>query len=223
MSRSHHSAAPLSPESRPTSGYSVSSMSSMQYDDSPQHYSHHDYSRPGSSHQNSARPLTPSSSRPPSSRSYNTGSLSIRRTRRHSQVAPYPSPYAEHPPLSAGSERPSSSPQPDEHSGGLPRVRSMIQLPTVDYGFNPAQGDFAYGAVDDAHSHGHGMYGNVQGRSVRPSTSASSLSTSSSAANTPGGDFGPGGPGEADISRFSPDFGYVQMNDHIPQYTKQEL
>lgn len=223
MSRSHHSAAPLSPESRPTSGYSVSSMSSMQYDDSPQHYSHHDYSRPGSSHQNSARPLTPSSSRPPSSRSYNTGSLSIRRTRRHSQVAPYPSPYAEHPPLSAGSERPSSSPQPDEHSGGLPRVRSMIQLPTVDYGFNPAQGDFAYGAVDDAHSHGHDMYGNVQGRSVRPSTSASSLSTSSSAANTPGGDFGPGGPGEADISRFSPDFGYVQMNDHIPQYTKQEL
>ena len=118
-------------------------------------------------------------------------------------MQPYPSPYGEHPPLSAGSERPSSSPQPDEHTGGIARVRSMIHLNSTDaYGFNPAQADFAYGAVDDGHvsHHSHGMYVNT-GRSVRPSTSASSLSTTSSAANTPGGDgFGPGA-GEADINR----------------------
>ncbi|GBE79308.1 hypothetical protein SCP_0205060 [Sparassis crispa] len=227
LGRSHHSAAPLSPDSRPTSGYSISSISSLAtpYEDS--HHFAHDYSRPGSSHHGSARPLTPSSSRPASSKAYNNGgSMSIRRTRRHSQaVSPYPSPYGDHPPLSAGSERPSSSPQPgDEHdgAGGMPRVRSMIQLPSVDtYAFNPAQGDFAYGAVDEHHAQA-GMYGAMAGRSVRPSTSASSLSTSSSAANTPGGDFGAGA-GEADISRFSPDFGFVQMNEHIPQYVKGEL
>ncbi|KAH9951782.1 HSF-type DNA-binding-domain-containing protein [Amylocystis lapponica] len=256
ISRNHHSAAPLSPDSRPTSGYSVSSMSSLpaSYEESPtHHFPHHDYSRPGSGNQSSGRPLTPSS-RPPSSKSYpnNPGSLSIRRGRRHSQaVPPYPSPYAEHPPLSAGSERPSTSPQPsDDHTGGIPRVRSMMQLPSMDYsGFNPAQADFAYTTVDDGHHHSqtHGMYGNVSGRSVRPSTSASSLSTSSSAANTPGGDgFGAGGAGDADISRsvgagrrpvrrrlsltrvsvfalVSPDFGFVQMNEHLPQYVKAEL
>ncbi|PCH41420.1 hypothetical protein WOLCODRAFT_100521 [Wolfiporia cocos MD-104 SS10] len=273
MSRGHHSAAPLSPESRPTSGYS-SSMSSLPdpYAESPNHYSHHDYSRPSSSHhQQQGRPLTPSSSRPPSSKSYNNaGSLSIRRARRHSQaMQPYPSPYAEHPPLSAGSDRPSSSPQPgDEHSSAIPRVRSMIQLPTVDgYGFNSSQSEFAYAAVDDGHAHQQQqqqqqqqhqqhLYG-VSGRSVRPSTSASSLSTASSAANTPG-EFAPG-TGEADINRceyhsccaagrrrdacglryggpgdhvadcgpsysrahtVSPDFGFVQMNEHIPQYAK---
>ncbi|CCM06712.1 uncharacterized protein FIBRA_09002 [Fibroporia radiculosa] len=227
MARSHHSAAPLSPESRPTSGYSVSSMASLPpYDDS-QHYSHHDYSRPNSSHQSSVvRPLTPSSSRPPSSRSsYNTGSLSIRRARRHSQAMPYPSPYAEHPPQSAGSERPSSSPHPSDEHNGIPRVRSMMQLPSVDgYGFNPAQADFAYAAVDESHG-AHAMYGanGIAGRSLRPSTSASSLSTSSSAANTPGGDGYGAGAGEADISRFSPDFGFVQMNEHLPQYAKPDL
>ncbi|OBZ77061.1 hypothetical protein A0H81_03562 [Grifola frondosa] len=240
MGRNHHGAAPVSPDSRPTSGYSVSStMSSLQtpYEEStPHHFSHHhDYSRPNSSHHQSGR-LSPSSSRPPSSKSYaaNAGSLSIRRERRHSQaMSPYPSPYSDHPPTSAGSGRPSTSPQPtDDHvgSGGITRVRSMIQLPSVDsYGFNPAQADFAYGAVDDhshGHAHGHNLYGGgMPARSVRPSTSASSLSTSSSAANTPAGDgYGPGaGAGEADISRFSPDFGYVQMDGHIPQYAKAEL
>ncbi|KZT00447.1 uncharacterized protein LAESUDRAFT_764585 [Laetiporus sulphureus 93-53] len=127
------------------------------------------------------------------------------------------------------------------------RVRSMIQLPSVDtYGFNPSQADFAYGVVDDSHGqHGHAMYGVASGRSVRPSMSASSLSTSSSAANTPGGDGFGAGAGEADISRFavgalawtevsltlvplcarrslpfSPDFGFVQMNEHLSQYVK---
>ncbi|EMD40560.1 hypothetical protein CERSUDRAFT_111157 [Gelatoporia subvermispora B] len=239
MSRGHHSAAPISPESRPTSGYSVSSMSSMAtpYEETSAHHFGHYDSRPSSSHHQTGR-LSPSSSRPPSSKSYPTapGSLSIRRPRRHSQaMAPYPSPYGEHPPQSAGSERPSTSPQPSpEEAGGLPRSRSMIQLPSVDgYSFNPAQAEFAYGVADDVHGHGHGhghahaahgMYGMASARSVRPSTSASSLSTSSSAANTPGGDgFGAGGHGEADISRFSPDFGYVQMNEHLPQYAKPEL
>ncbi|KAI0771877.1 HSF-type DNA-binding-domain-containing protein [Trametes elegans] len=226
INRTHHSAGPVSPDSRPTSGYSASSMSSLStpYEDSSAHsLSHHDYSRPGSGHH---RPMSPPLSRPPSSKSYstNTGSLSIRRERRHSQaMSPYPSPYNEHP-----SHRPSTSPHPaDEHasSNGIPRVRSMIQLPSVDssYSFNPAQGDFAYGAVDEnPHSgHSNGMYGGVPGsRSVRPSTSASSLSTTSSAANTPGGDGYGAGAGDADITRYSPDYGYVPMNEHLPQYVK---
>ena len=77
----------------------------------------------------------------------------------------------------------------------------MIQLPSVDsYPFNPAQADFAY-AVDENSGHGAGMYGAIPSRSVRPSTSASSLSTSSSAANTPGADGYGNGAGEADITR----------------------
>ncbi|CDO74044.1 hypothetical protein BN946_scf185043.g94 [Trametes cinnabarina] len=223
LGRGHHSAGPVSPDSRPTSGYSASSMSSLPtpYEDSnAHHFGHHDYSRPGSSH----RPMSPSSSRPPSSKAYSTstGSLSIRRERRHSQaMSPYPSPYTEHP-----SHRPSTSPHPaDDHSGsaGIPRVRSMIQLPSVDsYSFNPSQADFAYGAVDDGHgAHTNGMYGGLPGsRSVRPSTSASSLSTTSSAANTPGGDGYATGVGDADITRYSPDYGYVQMNEHLPTYAK---
>ncbi|KAI0663057.1 HSF-type DNA-binding-domain-containing protein [Cubamyces menziesii] len=209
MGRSHHSAGPgpVSPDSRPTSGYSASSMSSLPtpYEDtSAHHFSHHDYSRPGSGHH---RPMSPSSSRPPSSKSYSTtnGSLSVRRERRHSQaMSPYPSPYGEHP-----SHRPSTSPHPaDDHTGstGIPRVRSMIQLPSVDsYSFTPSQADFAYAPVDDSGHGGHtnGMYGGLPpgSRSVRPSTSASSLSTTSSAANTPGGDGYGAGAGDADITR----------------------
>ena len=183
---------------------SISSISTP-YDEAGSH-PFHDYSRPGSSH----RPLTPASSRPPSSKAttYNPNSLSVRRDRRHSHaMSPYPSPYAEHPPQSAHSDRPSTSPHPgDDHAGAsaMPRVRSMMGMSSVGdgYGFNPAQADFAYGAVDDHHGgahpqSSHGMYG----RSVRPSTSASSLSGSSSAANTPGADgYGQAGEG-ADINR----------------------
>ncbi|KAI0080768.1 hypothetical protein K474DRAFT_1657613, partial [Panus rudis PR-1116 ss-1] len=179
----------ISPDSRPATGYSVaSSMSSLPtpYDESaPPQFAHHDYSRPNSSHHVSGRPITPTS-RPQSSKaSYpQSGSLLIRRDRRHSHaMSPYPSPYGEHPPASAGSDRPSTSPQPgDEHLADT-------------YGFNPAQGDFAYHPVDDgrqSHGHlghgGHAMYSDATGRSIRPSTSASSLSTSSSAANTPAGE-----------------------------------
>lgn len=218
-----HSASSLSPDSRPATGYSVSSMSSLPYDDS--HHYPNDYPRPGSGHH---RPITPTSSRPPSSKSsYAQSTLSVRRQRRHSQaVNPYPTPYEQH-----LDNRPSSSPQPgngEDH--GLHRSRSMIQLPTVDtyshYGSNQHQPDFAYSA---------GTLGNVgtggapssldqtmddwNSRSVRPSTSASSLSaasqTSSSQAHTP--------PvtdhfEDTGIHRFSPDFGYVAMNEHITQY-----
>jgi|SRR6267142_2263295 len=188
-----HSASSLSPDSRPATGYSVSSMSSLPYDDN--HHYANDYSRPGSGHH---RPTTPTSSRPPSSKSsYAQSTLSVRRQRRHSQaVNPYPTPYEQH-----MDNRPSSSPQPgngEDH--GLHRSRSMIQLPTVDayshYGSSQHQPEFAYSA---------GPLGNVgtggaapsldqtmddwNSRSVRPSTSASSLSaasqTSSSQAHTP--------------------------------------
>ena len=140
---------------------------------------------PGSGH---PRPLTPTSSRPPSSKSnYPNGSLSIRRQRRHSQaVNPYPSPYDME-------ERPSSSPQPpggDDHA--MHRSRSMIQLPTVDpySNFAPSQtGDFAYAAPAGSVGTPVEMDGGWNSRSVRPSTSASSLSaasqTSSSQAHTP--------------------------------------
>lgn len=78
------------------------------------------------------------------------------------------------------------------------------------YGYNPAQADFAFGAVDDHHSGpgvsgggGGGSHGGMYGRSVRPSTSASSLSGSSSAANTPGaeGGYGQGHGDNVDINR----------------------
>ncbi|KAH9062094.1 HSF-type DNA-binding-domain-containing protein [Lactarius vividus] len=186
-----HSASSLSPDSRPATGYSVSSMSSLPYDDN-HHYSN-DYSRPSSGHH---RPITPTSSRPPSSKSsYAHSTLSVRRQRRHSQaVNPYPAPYEQH-----LDNRPSSSPQPgngEDHA--LHRSRSMIQLPTVEtynhYGSNHP--DFAYsaGPLGSVGAGGAGApldqtMDDWNSRSVRPSTSASSLSaasqTSSSQAHTP--------------------------------------
>ncbi|KAI0303153.1 HSF-type DNA-binding-domain-containing protein [Russula brevipes] len=220
-----HSASSLSPDSRPATGYSVSSMSSLPYDDN--HHYPNDYSRPGSGHH---RPITPTSSRPPSSKSsYAQSTLSVRRQRRHSQaVNPYPTPYEQH-----MDNRPSSSPQPgngEDHA--LHRSRSMIQLPTVDtyshYGSNQHQhqADFAYsagplgtvGAGGTAASLDQTM-DDWNSRSVRPSTSASSLSaasqTSSSQAHTPPvtDNFEDTG-----VHRFSPDLGYVPMNEHITQY-----
>ncbi|KAG6832958.1 hypothetical protein H0H92_004842 [Tricholoma furcatifolium] len=214
--QSEHSASSLSPDSRPTTGYSMSSVSSLPYHDN---HLHDDYSRPNSSHH---RPISPS--RPHSSKSnYPSGSLSIRRARRHSQaMSPYPSPYDhnEH-------QRPSTSPQPseDNSSACLPRVRSMIQLPSVDnYSFNSSHGDFAYNAgtvshassmdsMTDSHSWNH--------RNLRPSTSTSSISaashSSSTQATTP-----PVSENyhETDINRFSPDFGFVPMNEHVPTHFK---
>ncbi|KAH7903536.1 HSF-type DNA-binding-domain-containing protein [Hygrophoropsis aurantiaca] len=217
---SDHSPPSLSPDSRPTTGYSISSVSSLPYEESPsqQHHSYHpqthgDYSRPSSSHH---RPISPSLSRPPSTNKYAPSSLSIRRPRRHSQaMSPYPSPYDHH-------DRPSTSPQPsDPQDGGMPRVRSMIQLPSVDpYGFASSQPEFAYSAVPGAvgstasidsmdarngNGNGWGHHHSHAHQSGRPSTSASSISaashTSSSQANTPplGDSYGGG---ETDINRF---------------------
>ena len=80
----------------------------------------------------------------------------------------------------------------------------MIQLPSVDTynSFNPVQAEFAYTAVDESNEHGNSMYSGVAGaQSVRLSTSASSLRTTSSAANTPGADGYGNGAGDADITR----------------------
>ncbi|EIW86044.1 hypothetical protein CONPUDRAFT_148165 [Coniophora puteana RWD-64-598 SS2] len=217
-----HSPPSLSPDSRPTTGYSMSSVSSLPYEEAHHHgyhsMAHDDYSRPGSSHH---RPNSPGLSRPPSSTN-KYAPLSIRRPRRHSQVmSPYPSPY-DH------SDRPSTSPHPLD-DGSMPRVRSMIQLPSADYNFGGgvSQPEFAYSAgvgsaasIDSLDARG----GWGQHHSVRLSTSTSSISaashTSSSQANTlPLDDgYGHGGTG---INRFSPNFGFVPMNEHMPpQYTK---
>ncbi|KAJ7781414.1 HSF-type DNA-binding-domain-containing protein [Mycena metata] len=182
------SASSMSPDSRPTTGYS--SVSSLPYQD--------DYSRPSSSHHRPISPARPTSSKSSYSSNPNNNSNSalgiVRRPRRHSQaMSPYPSPYEQ-----SDQQRPSTSPQPiDEHpSTGLPRVRSMIQLPSAE---------FAYSASIDSINDGWNST-----RSGRPSTAASSISaashTSSSQANTP----------PTDINRFSPDFGYVAMNEHLP-------
>jgi len=161
-------------------------------------------------------------------------------------MSPYPSPYehAEHQPQHHQHQhqhhhhqRPSSSPQPhDDHhqhhaaaagGSGIPRVRSMIQLPSVDpYTFSTSQADFAYSAVTGGTAVLDGMDGSGgwgHNRSVRPSTSSSmsgASHTSSSQANTPPVQESYNN-GDTDITRFSPDFGFVQMNEHLPsQYTK---
>ncbi|EJD01055.1 uncharacterized protein FOMMEDRAFT_29831 [Fomitiporia mediterranea MF3/22] len=254
----NHSASSLSPDSRPTTGYSASSMNSIPYDTETTSTSmSHDYSRPGSSHHRPISPARPHSSHKPglggglggmnsgyssSAAGYGMGSA-VRRPRRHSQaMSPYPSPYDNgsghldsNPHGMHHSARPSSSPQPSPLTPGasdhhVSRVRSMAQLPAVDtvgvsqpsaYTFSPG-GEFAYNPSSASNGnganhgspplhgstgHGTGHLSNVDpmdwGRSVRPSTSASSLSaashTSSSQANTPPVDNGYGA-GE-DINR----------------------
>lgn len=201
--------SPSSPtDSRPNTGYSVSSVTSVGggYDDvKPGHPFAHEYSRPVSSHH---RQLSPGpGSRPGSSHNPNFqgGSLSVRRTRRHSQAqSPYPSPYDQ-----GGEGRPSTSPPSavdDQHH--MSRVRGMAPLGgEAAYAFNAGHGDFAYsaGGLPGAPGPGGVDSMDVYSRSVRPSTSASSMSTASHASSqavTPpaNGDFGSGG-GETDISR----------------------
>jgi hypothetical protein len=150
-------------------------------------------------------------------------------------MSPYPSPY-DHA-ADQNQQRPSTSPQPiDDHhhqsAGGIPRVRSMIQLPSVDpYSFSNSQAEFAYSAIpsvghsasmesiSDANGWGH-TQGHRGAVGARPSTSTSSISaashTSSSQANTP--PVPENYHGETDINRFSPDFGFVPMNEHLPHH-----
>ena len=175
-----HSSSSMSPDSRPTTGYSgTSSMSSLPYEPtSPSEDNTRDYD-----HSTNGRPLTPGSlSRPQSANkgSYTSGSLSIRRGRRHSQaVSPYPSPYEP-------DTRPLSAPD-----ASLPRAKSLMSLSsTVDsYYMQPAPAEFAYSPAPQDTPQPDAMDGSWGGNRVRPSTSRSSLSAasqgSSSAANTP--------------------------------------
>lgn len=211
----HSASSPVSPDSRPNTGYSV--HSSMPYRGEDQHMSPvagYD-SRPGSSHH---RGHSPGAQRPPSSSSpYPPSStLPIRRPRRHSQAAnPYPSPYEN----GSGNDRP-ETPQdgPDSQqgyspeltaSGSISRVRSMIQLPSVDqYGLansqHQSQPQFAFNAGMDAvpENNGGGDWRGAPAAAsgARPSTGASTISAAStgSQANTP--PFQEGGP-EAKINR----------------------
>ncbi|KAJ7276230.1 HSF-type DNA-binding-domain-containing protein [Mycena haematopus] len=227
-----HSASSMSPDSRPTTGYSMSSVSSLPYQDAG-----NDYSRPSSSHH---RPISPSRPHSSSKSSYTNNSNS---SKHPGHRAPRAKTLAGHVAVPVtvragdvpgAAPAPSTSPQPIDDPGqhhpssasGLPRVRSMIQLPSVDpYSFSSGQADhFAYNAV------GTGMNDSgwaPSSRSGRPSTAASSISaashTSSSQANTP--PVQDGFHGEGDINRFSPDFGYVAMNEHLPHhtYSKSEM
>jgi hypothetical protein len=179
--------SPSSPaDSRPNTGYSVSSATSVGYDDKP---FAHDYSRPGSSHHAPPRQLSPGpGSRPGSSHNPNFqgGSLRVGRSRRHSQAhSPYPSPYDQ------VDGRPATSPTSRANGDGA-------------YHINHSHGDFAYSAGGPMSGPDSAM--DPYSRSVRPSTAASSMSTASHASSqavTPpvNGDFGANGAGDADISR----------------------
>jgi len=183
VSMPQSSSSSLSPDSRPATGYSGTSMSSLPYE--PPSPSDQENGR-----EYDSRPLTPNSiSRPHSANKGNyggAGSLGIRgRARRHSQaVSPYPSPYE------ADSRTLGAS------DAALPRTKSLMTLSsTVDsYYMPPAQADFAYSPA----SHEPGQqpsdsmdttWGASNNNRVRPSTSQSSLSaashSSSSGANTP--------------------------------------
>jgi len=94
------------------------------------------------------------------------------------------------------------------------------------YSFAASQPEFAYSAVnghtspmDSMNDNGHSGW---SPRNIRPSTSASSVSaashTSSAQATTPPAQ--DGYHGETDINRFSPDFGFVPMNEHVQHYSK---
>jgi hypothetical protein len=222
---SHHqaySSAPLgstqspvsvSPDSRPTTGYSVaSSMSSLSYDHGSGEYD----SRPSSSHH--GRPITPARGPSPGLKHspYPSG-LSVRRERRHSHaVSPYPSPY------DSMDGRPMTAPgNADSPPGSLPRGKGLVHMASTGsmnandgYGFQPAQADFAYSAganVPDSPersswmTQGQDPNGGHHSHSVRPSTSTSSLSgasqSSASATNTPPAVVEGGHYPEADINR----------------------
>ncbi|CAG8562067.1 656_t:CDS:2 [Acaulospora colombiana] len=156
--------ASVSPDSRPTTGYSVASSSmSIPYEDMSNDY------RPRSSA--GGRPMTPTamnSGRPPSAHSRPSSAIAgtgppppshlrIGRARRHSQaVSPYPAPFYD---INDG--RPVTAPD----NTSVHRVRSFGNLPQVDsigeetgpqggsgvgqapfMGFNGTHADFAYSA-----------------------------------------------------------------------------
>ncbi|KAH7100555.1 HSF-type DNA-binding-domain-containing protein [Auriculariales sp. MPI-PUGE-AT-0066] len=164
------SGSSMSPDSRPTTGYS-------NYDDSM------GVSRPNTGN----RPVTPGSVGRPGS-SHDT--LSIRRGRRHSQaVNPYPSPYEM-------DHRPGTAPTLTDVHPSMQRTKSLIQLPSVEsYCFTPGPAEFAYtpngpaiggGSSTDSSMDGSWMSSGRDQGDLRPSTAHSQMSTQShSSANTP--------------------------------------
>ena len=169
------SGSSMSPDSRPTTGYS-------NYDDGASM----GCSRPNTGN----RPVTPGSVGRPGS-SHDT--LSIRRGRRHSQaVNPYPSPYemSEH--------RPGTAPSLTDVHPGMHRAKSLIQLPSVE-SYCYSQADFAYtpngpalGNTPGTDSSMDGSWmssargADMHGSDMRPSTAHSQISVQShSSANTP--------------------------------------
>jgi hypothetical protein len=189
--------SPASPnDSRPNTGYSVASATSVGYDDKP---FAHEYSRPSSSHHPPPRQLSPgpgsrpgSSHAPPPSFQPPGGGLRIGRGRRHSQApSPYPPPGGYDAPLGPDG-RPGTGPADDHHH--MPRARSMMSLqppgsaggdPAYTYGAHPGAGggDFAYSAATIPGAGGEPL--DVYSHSVRPSTAASSVSHASSAHTPP--------------------------------------
>ncbi|KAL5640772.1 hypothetical protein ACGC1H_001309 [Rhizoctonia solani] len=178
-----------SPDSRPNTGYSVaSSVSSIGgggYDGGEQNPFALRPTTVGG-RDDAGRPLTPTSAggvRPGSSKGNGANSLSIRngRPRRHSQVSPYPSPYS--PYQSEAGSRPGTA--PDDHLGPQ-RSRSMAE-PYGSFQGGPAPAEFAYSASGAGVDNGEWM----GQRTVRPSTSTSTMSghspASNSALNTPPG------------------------------------
>lgn len=201
------SSSSLSPDSRPTTGYSgTSSMSSLPpYEPpSPSDPNGRDYDHPHSHHSvhhhphhSDSRPLTPggSLSRPHSANkggngtpyggSNGDGLPGLRRGRRHTQAtSPYPSPYEP-------DTRPLSAPD----ASNLPRTKSLMALSDNNYYLPTAQAEFAYSpAPTGPDHHGHsGVHGgntmdttgsgggpwNGTSNRIRPSTSQSSLSAAS--------------------------------------------
>ncbi|PVG04160.1 hypothetical protein CPB86DRAFT_693757 [Serendipita vermifera] len=182
--------ASVSPDSRPTTGYSVASSSmSIPYEDMSNDY------RPRSSA--GGRPMTPTamnSGRPPSAHSRPSSAIAgtgpqppshlrIGRARRHSQaVSPYPAPFYD---INDG--RPVTAPD----NTSVHRVRSFGNLPQVDsigeetgpqggsgvgghqapfMGFNGTHADFAYNAGGGANP---GSLESMDGGWLNGSTGAS--------------------------------------------------
>ncbi|KAG8895617.1 hypothetical protein FRB99_000425 [Tulasnella sp. 403] len=170
----------LSPDSRPTTGYSVGS-SSLPYE--------LDSATTGTA--DSSRPLTPASLRPSSAKSLggpsSTSHLRHGRPRRRSDAVgnPYPSPYYDGQGAAGlGNDlRPVTA--PEGGSGGMKAPGGGgIQLPSVSgldaYHFSTGQNaDFAYSPTHPTGNGGHDGGVDSWTRNLRPSTSASSISAAS--------------------------------------------
>jgi hypothetical protein len=217
--------ASVSPDSRPTTGYSVASSSmSIPYDEingdyrprssagRPMTPTAMNTARPGSSHGRPSSAIGPNAPLPPP-----PSNLRIGRARRHSQaVSPYPSPYYD----MNNDGRPVTAPD----NSSVHRVRSFPTLPQVDsigeeasgqppfVGFNGSHADFAYNAgasapnsgldaMDSGWMNGSSQVSHGPGQ-PRPDTAHSTMSAHSSTSVTQTPPMDTSFPGhEADINR----------------------